>query len=66
MTDKSKDKSISEVRLSFSNKKNRDNELCDVTLASVNGQKLKAHRVILSALDIFFKKLLVNDLNHHP
>ena len=44
----------------------RDNELCDVTLASVDGQKLKAHKVILSASSIFFKKLLVNNLHHHP
>ena len=26
-----------------------DNEFCDVTLASVDGQKSKAHKVILSA-----------------
>ena len=44
----------------------RDNELCDVTLASVDGQKFKAHKVILSASSIFFKKLLLNNLNHHP
>jgi len=44
----------------------RDNEFCDVTLASVDGQKFKAHKVILSASSIFFKKLLVNNLNHHP
>ena len=44
----------------------RYNELCDVTLASVDGQKFKAHKVILSASSIFFKKLLVNNLNHHP
>ena len=43
-----------------------DNELWDVTLASVDGQKFKAHEVILSASNIFFKKLLVNNLNHHP
>ena len=44
----------------------RDNEFCDVTLASVDGQKFKAHKGILSASHIFLKKLLVNKLNHHP
>ena len=44
----------------------RDNEFWDVTLASVDGQKFKAHKVIISASCIFFKKLLVNKLNHHP
>ena len=43
----------------------RDNEFCDVTLASVDGQKFKAHKVILSASSIFFKKLLVNEKNPH-
>ena len=42
-----------------------DNELYDVTLASVDGQNLKAHKVILSASSISFKKLLVNNLNCH-
>ena len=42
-----------------------DNELYEVTLASVDGQKLKAHKVILSASSISFKKLLVNNLNCH-
>ena len=44
----------------------RYNELCDVTLASVDGQKFKAHKVILSASSIFFKELSVKNLNHHP
>ena len=44
----------------------KDNKFCDVTLASVDGQKGKAHNVILSASIIFFKKLLVNNINHHP
>ena len=44
----------------------RDNEFCDVTLASVDGQKFKANKVIPSASNIFFNKLLVNNLNHHP
>ena len=35
----------------------RDNEFCDVTQASVDGQKFKAHKVVLSALSIFLKKL---------
>ena len=35
-----------------------DNEFWDVTLAIVDGQKFKAHKVILSASSIFFKKLL--------
>ena len=43
----------------------RDNEFCDVTLSSVNGPKFKAHKVILLASSILFKKLLVNNLNHH-
>ena len=41
----------------------RDNEFWDVTLVSVDGQKLK---VILSASTIFFMKLLVKTFNHHP
>ena len=44
----------------------RYNEFCDVTLASVNGHKFKAHKVILSASSIFFKKLLENNFNHNP
>ena len=32
----------------------------------MNGQKFKAHTVILSASSVFFKKLLVNNFNHHP
>ena len=43
-----------------------DNEFCVVTLASVDGQKLKAHKVIFSASSIFFKKLLMNNLYDHP
>ena len=46
-------------------RKMRDNEFCDVTPASVDDQKFKAHKVILSTLSIFLKKLLVNNLNHH-
>ena len=42
-------------------KKMRDNEFCDVTLASVDVQKFKALIVIISASSIFFKKLLVNN-----
>ena len=44
----------------------RHNEFCDVTVASVDGQEFKFHKVILSASSIFFKKLLMNNLNHHP
>ena len=44
----------------------RDIEFCNVTLASVSGQKFKAHKVILSVSSIFFKKLLENNLNHCP
>ena len=36
----------------------RDNEFCGVTLASVDGQKVKAHKVILSESSIFFKNVL--------
>ena len=39
----------------------KNNALCDVSLASVDGQKLKAQKIILSASSIFFKKLLLND-----
>ena len=46
--------------------KAKDIEFCIVILASVDGQKFKDHKVILSASRIFFKKLLVNNLNHHP
>ena len=65
MTNQFKDRPISEIHLSFW-KKMRDNEFCDVTLASVDGQKFKAHKFILSASSIFFKKLLVNNFNNHP
>ena len=41
--------------------KMRNNEFCDVTLASVDSQKFKAHNVILSASSIFFKKILLNN-----
>ena len=44
----------------------RDTELYDVTLASVDGQKLKAHKVIFLSSSIFFTKLLVNNVNHQP
>ena len=43
----------------------RDNEFCDVTVGSVDGQKFKTHKVIFSASSIFFKKLLVNNLYQH-
>ena len=56
MTDKSKDRPILEVPLSCSNKNERQ-WICDVTLASVDGEKFKASKVILSASSIFFKKL---------
>ena len=42
MTDKSKDFCHAQLKM-------RDNEFCDATLASVDGQKFKAHKVILSA-----------------
>ena len=45
--------------------KMRDDKFCDVTLASADGQKFKAHKVMTSASSIFFKKLLVNNLNHY-
>ena len=37
----------------FYSNKNGDNELWDVTLASVDGQKFKGHKVILSPSTIF-------------
>ena len=35
-----------------------DTKVCDVTLASVDDLKFKAHKFILSSSSIFFKKLL--------
>ena len=64
MLDKYKDRQTSEVSFSCSNK-NENNELYGVTLASVDGQKLKAQKVFLSASSISFKKLLVDNLNCH-
>ena len=66
MTDKSRDRPISELPLSCSNKHDHDNEFCDVTLGSVDGQKFKAHKVTFSSSSIFFKILLVDKKNHHP
>ena len=42
-----------------------DNEFCDDTLASVNGQKFNAYKVIVSSASIFFKKN-TGEKNHHP
>ena len=44
----------------------KDNEFFDVTLASVDCQKFKGHKVILSASSTSLKKLLVNNGNHYP
>ena len=44
----------------------RDNEFCDVTLASVDNQQFKVHNGIFSASSIFFQKFLVNKKNHNP
>ena len=44
----------------------RDSEFFDVALMSVDDEKFKAHKVIISALSNFFKKLLVKTKNHHP
>ena len=44
----------------------RDTELYDLTLASVDGQKFKAHKVIFLSSSIFFKKLLVKNVNLQP
>ena len=44
----------------------RNNDFRDITLASVDGQKFKAHKVIFSASSILLEKLLVNNINHHP
>ena len=41
----------------------RNNKLCDVSLASVDGKKFKAYKIILSVSCNFFKKLLLNDKN---
>ena len=40
----------------------RNNELC---LVSMDGQKFKAHKIIISVSSIVFKKLLLNDKNPH-
>ena len=62
MPEKSKETPISKY-LCHAKIKMRGNELWDVTPASVDGQKLKAHKVILSASSIFFKKL--SSINVH-
>ena len=43
----------------------RNNEFYDATQASVDGQKFKASKAILSALSIFLKKLWVNEKIPH-
>ena len=44
----------------------RNNELCDVTLASTDGHKFKAHKVILAAYSNVFKNMLVSEKHSHP
>ena len=53
------------IFVKLKNKTKKNIEFCDVTLPSLNGQKFKAHNIFLSASSIFFKKLLVNNLNDY-
>ena len=46
--------------------KMRDNEFCDVTLASADNHKFQAHKVILSAYSTVFKNMLVGEKHPHP
>merc|ERR1712129_2381 len=43
-----------------------DKEFTDVTLATEDGQQLKAHKVILSSCSTFFKRILLNNPHQHP
>ena len=43
-----------------------NNEFCDVTLASADGQKIMAHKVILAASSSIFRNMLVNENHSHP
>ena len=44
----------------------RDDEFCDVTLASADNHKFQAHKVILSAYSNVFKNMLVSKKHPHP
>ena len=43
-----------------------DKEFTDVTLACEDGQQMEAHKVILSSLSSFFKKILKKNKHPHP
>ena len=43
--------------------KNKD--LADVTLVTVDGQQIRAHKVILSSWSSFFKSMLTGDSNYN-
>ena len=47
-------------------KKMRNNEFCDVTLASADNQKFQAHKVILAAYSRVFKNMLESEKHPHP
>ena len=46
--------------------KMKDNEFCDVTLASADQHKFRAHKVILAAYSSVFKNMLLSENHPHP
>ena len=53
------------IKSAFGNLR-EDNDFADVTLASEDGQKVEAHKVILAASSPFFQKLLGRNKHPHP
>ena len=43
-----------------------DENFTNVTLVTDGGQKIKAHKVVLSAFSPFFKELLLDNVHQHP
>ena len=43
-----------------------DQDFADVTLATVDGQQIKAHKVILSACSQFFRNIFVMNPHQNP
>lgn len=43
-----------------------DEDFTNVTLVTDGGQKIKAHKVVLSAFSPFFKELLLDNVHQHP
>ena len=64
MIEKSRDRPISNY-LFHAQIKTRTHDFCDVTLASVDGQKFKAYQFILSVSSILWKKLLLKKILIH-